>query len=87
MVRKSPFTNMQDAKYLAEKAFRDLPEQFVENCYRHVEEQEQYFWEKDAALEAFENEELEDVEIGPMDEILAGDVASALYNNPSSKIH
>ena len=41
MVRKSPFTNMQDAKYLAEKAFRDLPEQFVENCYRHVQDQEE----------------------------------------------
>ena len=34
---------MQDVKKLAEKAFSEVSEEFVWNCYRHVEQQEEYY--------------------------------------------
>ena len=84
--RRNTTSKIKDVERLVWEGIDSITPEAWQACIRHVEEQEQYFWEKDAALEAFENEELEDVEIGPMDEILAGDVASAIYNNPSSKL-
>ena len=60
------------------------PEAWAE-CIRHVKEQEEYFWLHDLEMEKYENDELEDVDIGTLDNILAADVAVAQYNNPSSK--
>ena len=42
-MRQHPFHNVKDVKKLTEKAFSEVSEEFVWNCYRHVEDQEEYY--------------------------------------------
>ena len=42
-MRSQPFHNVKDVKKLAEKAFSEVTEEFVWNCYNHVEKQELYY--------------------------------------------
>ena len=42
-MKSHPFHNVHDVKELAEKAFAEVPEDFVWNCYSHVEKQEDYY--------------------------------------------
>ena len=61
-MRSHPFHNVKDVKKLAERAFSEVSEQFVWNCYRHVEEQEEYY-KKLSKIDPIPAEDLESWEI------------------------
>ena len=42
-MRSRPFHNIHDVKQLTEKAFAEISEECVWNCYSHVEKQEEYY--------------------------------------------
>ena len=54
---------------------------------RHVIDQENYFREMDAQFEAYETDQLEDVQFGSLEDLLAPDVALAQFQNPSCKTY
>ena len=86
-VRKRNTTSkIKDVERLVHEGIDSITPEAWKNCIRHVIDQENYFWEKDSELAAYENDELEDEDFGYMDEVLAGDVAAAIFNNPSSKL-
>ena len=56
-----------------------------QNCIRHVIEQEEYYFQMDEKLAASHNrDDLEDVEVGDLDKILASDIAYSHYLNPTA---
>ena len=80
--RRNTTSKIKDVEKLVLEGIDSITPQDWQNCIRHVIEQENYFWEKDAEMEAYQNDHTLE-EIGSMDEILAGDVAQAQYQNPS----
>ena len=83
--RRNTTGKIKDVYNLVLEAIDSITPEAWAECIRHVKEQEEYFWLHDLEMEKYENDELEDVDIGTLDNILAADVAVAQYNNPSSK--
>ena len=78
---------IKDVYRLVLEATDSITPEAWKNCIRHVIEQEDYFLEMDAKVEAYENGEgLEDAEIGDLDKVLASDVALGHYLNPNCKL-
>ena len=84
-VRKRNTTSkIKDVERLVLEGIESITPEAWANCVRHVREQEEYFWECDSQFEAYQNEELEEIEFGSLEEILAPDVASFKFQNPST---
>ena len=87
-VRKRNTTSkIKDVERLVLEAIDSITPEAWAKCVEHVKKQEIYFWEKDLEMQKFENDELEDVQFGALDEVIAGDVAAAQYKNPQSKLN
>ena len=63
-MRSYPFHNVRDVKKLTEKAFSEVTEEFVWNCYSHVQKQEEYY-RKLSKLPSLPAEEFDSLEITP----------------------
>ena len=87
MRQRNTTGKIKDVYRLVLEATDSITPEAWKNCIRHVIEQEDYFLEMDAKVEAYENGEgLEDAEIGDLDKVLASDVALGHYLNPSCKL-
>ena len=81
-VRKRNTTSkIKDVYKLVLEGIDSITPEAWANCIRHVKAQEDYFRESDAKFEAFQNESLEEIEFGSLEEILAPDVAAAKFQN------
>ena len=83
--RRNTTSKIKDVYNLVLEAIDSITPEAWQECIRHVKAYEEYFWLKDLEMEAYENNELEDVEPVDLDQALAGEVAAYQYNNPSSK--
>ena len=84
--RRNTTSKIKDVYNLVLEAINSITPEAWAECIRHVKEQEDYFWEHDLEMEKYENDELEDVDIGSLENILASDVAVSQYENPKCKL-
>ena len=81
-VRKRNTTSkIKDVERLVLEGIDSITPEAWANCVRHVKAQEDYFWECDSKFEALQNESLEEIEFGSLEEILAPDVAAFKFQN------
>ena len=86
MRQRNTTGKIKDVYRLVLEATDSITPEAWKNCIRHVIEQEEYYFQMDEKLLASQNkgEDLEDVEIGDLDKILASDIAYGHYINPTA---
>ena len=82
--RRNTTSKITDVEKLVHEAIDNIKPEDWKKCVDHVKKQEDYFREMDAKFEKYQNDDsLENVQFGQLDEVLATDVAAFQLQNPS----
>ena len=82
--RRNTTSKITDVEKLVHEAIDNIKPEDWKKCVDHVKKQEDYFREMDAKFEKYQNDDdLENVQFGQLDELLATDVAAFQFQNPS----
>ena len=85
MRRRNTTSKITDVEKLVHEAIDNIKPEDWKKCVDHVKKQEDYFREMDAKFEKYQNDDnLENVQFGQLDELLATDVAAFQLHNTST---